>query len=249
MPPLSKFGTERFPLHCSQIPELMACPWKSVMKFIDADPRTSSGAADTGSAMHKAASHWHKHGKEVDAALAAMRKARAEFPMADLLEAERLFRVYAADSRNSEANVVACEYHLSGEVGSVFFEGTTDQIRETEEWEIWDIKTSKKGGAVIRDDHTYQLCAYAVLASRKFGRPVKPGGVIMPRGYPNEDRVFYPYFITSAQAERMVLHVVERVKDVRAGRVPPIPGDHCGFCIGTKACLLKHDSYTERHLL
>jgi hypothetical protein len=199
--------------------------------------------------MHKAASHYHKHGKEVDVALATMRKARVEYPMADLMEAEKLFRLYAADSRNQEANIVACEYHLSGEVEGVFLEGTTDQIREVEDWEIWDIKTSKKSGAVIRDEHTYQLCAYAVLASRVFKRPVKPGGVIMPRGYPNEDRVFYPYCITAAQAERMVLHVVQRVREVRVGFVTPIPGEHCGYCIGTKACLLKHDTYTERKLI
>ena len=212
------------------------------MKFLEALPRSSNSAADTGTAMHLAASHWHKHGKEEEAALAAMRQARDQFPMADLSEAERIFRAYAQDQTNQDAQIVACEALLQGEIGGVVFEGTVDQIRETSEgWEIWDIKTSKFPGHRIRDEHTYQLCAYAVLASKRFARPVKPGGIIMARGYPNPDKVFYRYSVTVEQAELMMRQVVTRVLDVRKGNVPPIPGDHCGYCVGVRTCLARHE--------
>jgi hypothetical protein len=245
---LHLFATARFPLHCSQIPELMACPFKAVMKFIEANPRESNSAADTGSAMHKAASAWHTNGKEVKKALAAMRAARADYPMADLLDAERLFLAYSQDPQNQTAEVVACEHHITGEINGCSFDGTLDQIRAiAESWKVWDIKTSKLPGPRIRDETTYQVCAYAALASLKFKRPVSPGGVIMVRGYDTKgvDKVFYPYDITGAQAHGMMTHVVNRIHEVRAGSVAPIPGDHCGYCIGTRACLAKLDRYTE----
>jgi PD-(D/E)XK nuclease superfamily len=251
MSPLNKlhlFATEQYPLHISQIPELMQCDFKSVMKFVEANVRESNCAADTGSAMHKATATWHKNGKEAQAALATMRKLREEYPMADLPEAERLFRLYIADQRNQDAKVVACEHYLTGKIEGCHFAGTTDQIRDfLDDWAIWDVKTSKMPGPKIRDEHTYQICGYAVLATKKFKRPVRPGGIIMARGYDSKgdyDKVMYPYDITVEQAEKRMLSVCRKIEDVRSGRITPTPGDHCGYCIGVRACLQKLDRLT-----
>jgi PD-(D/E)XK nuclease superfamily len=241
----SLFATERYPLHCSQIPDLMACPWKQVMKFVEQAPRTSGVAADTGSACHRAMSHWHKNGKEDHEAIAAMRAAREEYPMADLIEAERLFQAYTKDPRNIEAKVVASEYHLEGtlrtEEGEAFyFEGTVDQIREEDVWRVWDAKTSKSAGPLIRDEFTYQVVAYAALAQKAFKRVVLPGGIILPRDYDTKpEKVFYPYDITEEGVKALMRCVIHRVQEVRAGRIAPVPGEVCKWCVGTRACLEK----------
>jgi hypothetical protein len=227
----------------------MACAWKTVMQFLDIYSRDGGSAAQTGSAAHKAVHAFHIR-KEVDAAISAMKKCRAEFPLADFAEAERLFRLYAEDSRNATAKVVHAEFLLHGEIApGITLEGTCDQIRQGEREEVWDVKTSRFAGSVIRDQHTYQVCAYAVLASQRLKRPIHPGGIIMVRGYEKgQDKVFYPYDLTLDDAKLLMRAVADRVRDVRAaGRIHATPGEHCGYCIGTHACLAKlHTLQHER---
>src|SRR5579859_2434938 len=173
---LRHFATDRYPLHCSQLPSFMLCPCSHVMKFLQVHQRDVGSAAHTGSATHKAVSKWHQNGKEVKKALAAMKDAQAEYPLADFLEAERLFLAYTNDPRNQEAQVVHAEYLFHGEISKgITLEGTCDQIREEDQtWKVWDLKTSRLAGPAIRDQHLYQVCAYAVLASKRFRREVHP---------------------------------------------------------------------------
>lgn len=206
--------------------------------------RDGGAAAQTGSAAHAAIAAWHKNGKEVDKAIATMKKLRDQFPLADFLEAERLFQLYAADERNQKAKVIHAEYLFHGEIAKgIVLEGTCDQIRDDPEkgWSVWDAKTSRLSGPLIRDQHTYQVAAYAVLASKRFRRIVVPGGIIMIRGYESKakDKVWYPYNLTLDAAKKMMEAVADRVRDVRAGRLQAVPGDHCGYCIGTQACMEK----------
>lgn len=246
MPGLTDFATDRYPLRCSRLPEFMACPWKAIMAFLELHYREGGSAAQTGSAAHKAIHAFHINGKEVDEAIAAMKKCRAEFPLADFTEAERLFRLYAADPRNATAKVIKSEFLLHGEIAEgIVLEGTCDQIREDESLSIWDPKTSRFAGPLIRDQHTYQVCAYAVLASQRLKKAVHPGGVIMLREYP-KGKVFYPYDLTLDNAKLLMRAVAERVRDVRAGRIHAVPGEHCSYCIGTKTCLEKlHEHFRD----
>lgn len=238
---LSDFASERRPLRCSRLPQFMSCAWATVMQFLDLHSREGGSAAQTGSAMHLAVSEFHK-GKEVEKAIAAMNKAREQFPLADFAEAARLFRSYANDERNATAKVVHAEQLVQAEVEpGIFLEGTLDQVREVERgWEVWDVKTSKFFGPLIRDQHTYQVAAYAVLASKRFRRPVHPGGIIMARGYDKgAGNVFYPYNLTFDDAKRLMRNVADRVRDVREGRLQLVPGDQCGYCIGVTNCVAK----------
>ena len=239
---LNDFASERLPLRCSRLPEFMTCPWKTIMAFLQVHQRDGGSAADTGSATHKAIHKWHS-GKGVKEALKAMKEAQAEYPLADFLEAERLFRAYTEDEKNQTAQVVASETLLQGEIEEgIFLEGTADQIREENKtWSIWDVKTSRFSGPQIRDQHTYQLAAYAMLASKRYKRPVHMGGIIMVRGYGAKggDKVFYPYDLTLDHALLLMRAVADRVRDVRAGRIAAVPGELCNYCIGVKACLEK----------
>lgn len=239
---LKDFATERYPLRCSRLPMLMACPWKIVMEFLQLHQRDGGSAAQTGSAAHKAIHVYHSKGKEVEKAVTAMKAARQEFPLADFAEAERLFRAYVNDPRNTAAQVVQAEFLLHGEIEKgIVLEGTADQLREEETRQtIWDVKTSRFAGPLIRDQHTYQVAAYAYLAAKRFGAPVHPGGIIMLRGYEKSaDKAYYPYDLTHDDAVLLMQAVADRVREIRAGRIHAIPGDHCGYCIGTRACMTK----------
>jgi len=244
---LADFASEHCPLHCSRLPEFMGCEWKSLMQHLDLFSREGGPAAQTGTAMHKAVSDWHKHGKEEEA-IASMKSLRDQLPLADFREASQLFRWYAAAKENQKAKVVHCECLLQGTIApDVYLEGTCDQIREVEGvWKIFDIKTSKLSGAFVRDWHTYQLAAYAYLASKCFHRLVLPGAVIMARALEkNPDRAFFAYQLTKADVAALMSIAAARVKAVRRGQIIIAPGDHCGYCIGTTLCVERFTSYRK----
>jgi len=211
------------------------------MQFLDILHRGGASAADTGSAMHYAVNRFHAHADVVQA-IQEMKEHRETFPMADFPEAEKLTKLYAEDPRNATACVIHAEALLKGAYKGVWFQGTVDQIREETDgsWRVYDLKTSRIGGATIRDQHTYQLCSYAWLASKQFKREVLPGAVILARDYERRSGVvFYTYDLAKPDVQYAMDAVVRRVGDVRKGRVDPVPGDLCKWCIGVNTCFSK----------
>lgn len=238
---LSDFASDKHPLHCSRIPEFMTCPWKTLMSFLQINTRDGGSAAQTGTALHKAVSEWHNT-KEVKEALQAMKALGDVLPLADFADAERLFQKYIADPRNQEAQVVHSEILLQGSIDrGIVLEGTADQIREEEgTWKVIDLKTSRLAGAFVRNFHTYQLAAYAYLASKRFKRPVLPGSIIMVRAYEKQGQeAYFPYDLTTEDVNALMEMVATRVRDVRVGDLVATPGDTCNYCIGVTSCLSK----------
>ena len=243
---LKDFATLRYPLRASCIPALFQCPWKVIMEFLQLYQRDGGMAAQTGTATHKAIQHWHKQGKEVSEAVETMRATGFEYPAADLLEAERLFRAYTKDPRNQDTRVVETECLVTGSYKGVYLEGHIDQIREKEgkTWEIMDVKTSRLPGLRIRNEHLYQLAVYAWLASKVFKREVLPGAVIMVRDYDSpRNPVFYPYNLSFTDVERLMDMVVTRIQEVRDGKIVLTSGDHCQYCVGVNECVKKLKDY------
>ena len=207
-------------------------------------------AADTGTAVHKAIAAWHG-GKD---GLEEMRSHFAEYPLADLDEAEKQFQAYCQDPRNMLADIVLCEQPVTCEAETVYFTGTVDQVRRVgDRLKVWDVKTSKKGGVQILDEHTYQLAGYAVAAGEFLGQPVDVGGIIRTRTYrkrgvdpsTSPTEVFYESAITAKQARRLLVDAARVALEIRARKLHIGPGEHCSYCPaqGIGACLPQLEAF------
>lgn len=213
-------------------------------------------AADTGSAVHAAAHAFHlTEDKSVDLALAAMRQlAPGKFPLADLGEAARMFRAYAADPRNRDARMILAERqmelrlpaHPSDPTGQeVVIFGTMDQVREGPggEPELHDIKTGKSyDGPHMGPEHCFQLAAYQKGASEILGRPVREAYVIRVQDYMKPRSVgpvFWPVPWRWSDVDDILDLVRQEVARVRMGLVMARPGKHCDWCPagGISSCL------------
>lgn len=239
---LTEFGTDAYPLHPSGMRKIIECPWRSVMSFLDAGDGDDAGAAaDTGSAMHRAADAWHK-GNEVAASLGIMQANTHEYPLADLTDAAALFLAYAADERNRECEYVLSEAHTFINIAPspddptgapIVVEMTIDHVRRKDgRLRVWDIKTSKKDALEVRDKTTFQVAAYCIGASVLLGQQVDPGGIIMPRRYKPDGTgpVFWPFFWKFEDIEHILLPVRQRVAEIRRGLVWHVPNSDCMWC-------------------
>lgn len=255
---LISFGTAEYPLRCSALPLLIRCPLRAVLLHMRYATDSSGKAADTGSAAHKAVAVWHTNGRKYAAAVKAMKEALADYPLADLHEAELHFRPYTEDPRNQTAEVVAVEQKVSftldpaendptGEL--IHCTGTLDQLRsEGGRVFLWDVKTGMSEGWEMSHDHALQVAAYAV------GAGVEPGGVIRTRGYRKRGvkaaeappGVFWPALFDRAGADVLLGGVRAVVARVRAGGGWAGPGDWCGYCPagGLELCVPKLKSLT-----
>lgn len=219
---------------------------------------SSGKAADTGSAMHAAAFEWHRT-REREAALDYMRDRLPDFPLADTFEAERLFRAYADDPRNQEAEIILAEargqvaiapaaYDPTGE--PILVSGHPDQVRrEDGVLRLWDIKTGQRlDGLQMVHEHAIQLAAYCLIAEDILGETVHPGGIIRIRGYffrgkGREDvsppRVFWHLPWGREDIDLILNPVRDAVARVRRGELYPSGGPHCSFCParGQEVCI------------
>jgi len=208
---------------------------------------SGSPAADTGSAVHKAAAAFHQQ-KDFAAAMRVMRDSLPEYPLADLGTAEQQFRYYHGDPRNSEANVILCEQKVrltlappEGDTTPITITGQTDQVREARGvLTVWDIKT----GGVMEGDEMLsyaaaQLAAYQVGASVLLGRKVAGAGIIRTKDYLKQDKnkdpkpgpVFWHAPWTYEDAVVLLDEVRRIVGEIRRGhcRVSP-SAENCRYC-------------------
>lgn len=244
MKDLKLFGTAAFPVHPSAMRVLVACPWRMAMLFLSADEGESGPAADTGSAVHKAAHALHT-GKGVAEALGVMQAEKHQYPLADLQDAASLFLCYSGDPRNRDAKVVLCEEKIkftiraaegdpTGEAIEV--EGTVDQVRLDDygRYTCDDIKTSKRDPSEVRNESTFQMAAYCIGASLKLGAPVHPGRLIFPRRYDARDlansKVFYHFNFKFEDIEQILLPVRLKVAQIRRGELYHVPNSDCKWC-------------------
>lgn len=196
-------------------------------------------AADTGSAMHKAAAEFHRGKGEADA-IAAMSEGIGDYPLADLADAAKLFLHYVNDPRNRTAKVILVEHPIAFSIApapedktgaQIEVIGRVDQVRQHEDGRkrVWDIKTSKKDPNEILNSTFYQMAAYCVGAATHLGERVDPGGIIMPRRYPNNAHFSYPW--TFDDLEQIMLAVRHAVASVRNGHVWHVPNKDCNWCV------------------
>jgi hypothetical protein len=208
------FGSAARPLRPSALTWLVACPVKSLL---DIDEIDSSGpAAQTGSLVHAGIEAFHLEtddAQKVAAAVAAMQRAAAEFPLADPAEARRYIEPYVCDPRNAGAAFAAVPADVKRRDGStlragspalevpvklelpphhsdptgepIVMRGQIDQIRAEHGGAIvCDYKSgTKQSGWEMLHSYAYQQAAY-VLAARASGFPdAKPGYIIRGYGY------------------------------------------------------------------
>lgn len=96
---LKRFATEDWPLHPSGLGAMVQCPWRVVMEYLFGSTDEGGPAANTGSAMHRAAQAFHE-GRPLAECLEVMQAEVHKYPRADLQDAAGLFLNYAADPRN-----------------------------------------------------------------------------------------------------------------------------------------------------
>lgn len=224
---------------------------------------SSGPAADTGTAVHAAVEYWHTHREVAEPIVASMKEVAAKcrdlFPLADLDDAERQFRAYCADPRNQTAIIVKTEQKVSFTIPAhetdetkqeIVITGTLDQIRkEGGVYSVHDIKTSKRPGWDLLNDHAMQIAAYSIGATQLMGCDVQPGSLIRTRGYlvrgvdpaKKPPGVFF-YFPWTLRDAPLILDAIRiTVANIRNGYVVVGPGQECNWCPagGLQSCLPK----------
>lgn len=244
---LAEIGTVSHPLHCSALANLLRCPWRIALIYLNEPEDVSGPAANTGSATHAAIAAWH-HGKGADGAVEEMCERISEYPLADLADAARLFLAYTQDPRNYPEATVLCEQKVafslapdpSDPTGApICIVGRLDQVREVDGvLRMYDIKTSTREGIVLLAEHMFQAAAYCVGASMYLQRRVEPGALICPRKYFRRGvdprtaptGVFWHFAWTYDDIDIMLGGIRRAVAAVRSGNVHFNPGDYCQWC-------------------
>lgn len=242
-------GTEEFPLRASSLQMLVRCPLRALLMLAQMAEDQSGPAADTGSTVHGGVASWHKT-QDAEEALRVMRSlAMAEHPLADIEDAESQFLAYALDPRNKNAKLALVEQKVSFDLAPATWDstgkpiriiGTLDQGRIGLDGvvEVWDVKTSKKGGAQLLNEHAIQVAAYVIGMELHLKRPCRPGGIIRTRTYQKRgvdprsspDEVFWELAWKRSHCDRLMDGVRNAVAMVRRGEVFPGPGEWCTWC-------------------
>ena len=236
------------PERCSKLPTVARCPGFSALQSAF-DDGTRGSAADTGSAHHRLVDLHHQGTLPVDA-LEIVRSELAQWPKADLEQAEEWAVAYRADPRNGPGSVVQTELVVrcalkpdrDDPTGQpVLLTGHVDQLRRGPDGGlyVWDVKTGKGAGPAMVYQYAWQLAAYAVAASQTLGEEVWCGGVIRTRGYktrktyaPGQEPVFFEAGWTLSQCEQILTSATYLIGRLRAGEVLLTPGEHCAWCPG-----------------
>lgn len=215
------------------------------MKFLATPDDDSGQAADTGSAMHRAAQAMHKK-ESIAASLKAMQEDKAKYPLADLNDAAAMFLNYASDPRNSTADFVCVEQAIAFDIAPAKDDptqapikviGTLDQVRRKDgKLFLWDIKTSKKDGPTLLSNHIFQAAAYCIGASILLNAPVHPGGLILPRKYKAgavaTSPAFWHFAWSFDDIEQILEPIRHKVSLIRRGLVTHMPNEGCNWCPG-----------------
>lgn len=242
------FGSESNPLRASGLPSLLRCPWGSILQRLEDG---SGPAADTGSAVHKAAFFWHQDARRDTAeAMKRMTEHLPEYPLADLGAAEEQFRHYARDPRNIEAETILCEREVrltlappEGDTSPVVLIGHPDHVRiDGSGLILCDIKTGGTlEGAEMLDYYAPQLCTYQVAVSRLLGRQVNGVRIIRTKDYLKKDRqkrpkpgiVHWNASWTYSDALHLLDMIRAEVGRVRRGEIRVSPSaEACRYCPG-----------------
>lgn len=241
---ISIFGSAERPLRASSLPKLVGCPLSLVHKVMFDDDKGGK-AADTGSAMHKAAAAWHINGHDIPASLAEMIDKKGEYPLADMTEAARIFQRYCEDIRNIQAKTILVEEKVEiilppspeDKTGKeIVITGTLDQVREYPggDLALVDIKTgeSMDGGEMLMY-YAMQQALYQVGAAKKLSRRVRAAFILRTRDYfkrGGPGPVLYEAPWTDTQAAEMLDGLRLLVASIRNGVVHVSPGLDCFRC-------------------
>jgi hypothetical protein len=193
------------------------------------------------------------------ARILARAEAPAQFPLADLAQAESWARAYCCDPRNLDGSVLAGSCELQVRVAlapspddptgqPVWLAGHVDQLRRGSDGvlRVWDLKSGRDGGVALLYAHAWQLAAYAEAAGATLGETCLVGGVVRLRGYDVRDTLpgDAPAHFTAGWSREdhlaMLAEVVDVVARVRAGVVPLLPGAHCQWCPGGSPAACRH---------
>lgn len=210
------------------------------MKFLASFEDEGGEAGDTGSAVHSACKAMHtKLG--VAESIAAMQRDVHEYPKADLNDAANMFLAYATDVRNTSAEVVLCEERVDFTIApapedptqeAIVVTGTVDQVRRMNgRLELWDVKSSKKAGDILLQQHVYQIAAYCIGASVLLKERVHPGGLILTRMYQRGKNPLWKFAWGFDDIEQILRPIQHYVAMVRSGRVWHNPNDNCCWCV------------------
>jgi hypothetical protein len=246
-PELVVFGSEARPLRPSRVAKFLACPMSVVL--IQHEESEGNGAAQTGSLVHAGADTFHKtkEGDRAAAGLEALEAARVKFPGGDAEKARSVFRAYAADKENREAEVLWSEAPVrlvmpaapgdpTGE--PIVIAGTLDQVRlKDDRLTVWDIKTgSFLTGEESVLEYLTQQAVYTLAARATLDRRIEPGGLIYTPAYEKaRSRVHLPNPLTVDQCEDLLLTLPFLVSMIRRGQpvFRPSPSA-CRFCDAKK---------------
>jgi hypothetical protein len=231
--------------------------------------RESGKAADTGTAIGLMVELWHR-GDDPDRAITRTENAatggfadRHPFSLADLGEATRAFRRYAADPRNDRGMVLvdSLEREVSLELpphpfdptgAPVCISGHLDQVRIGAHGmlEVWDVKHSRFNGDDLLKKYFWQQAAYTIATGASYGRPVKWGGLICTKGYlvrgaqtraPDAFRVHFRASMTVADCKAALDAIRFTVAMIRRGAIAPTPGVFCNYCPAKTFAACRHE--------
>lgn len=249
---------EQNPIRVSGLGKLLQCSF-SVKAMFDKWIEDHAGpTAQTGTVLHAGVEHWHKTGRDIQAAIRAMESSKRENPEADIRLAGRQFEHYIRDPRNINANIVLNEHRITRSIGNddmgrpVFISGKLDQLRLEDNGlrYVYDVKSSSRMIGDLMFEYSVSQLMYSWLAEQETGEPVHGGYLILTQGYlkktalPPEHRpsgVFVQMPLTRAHYSAIITLIVKEVSRLRRGDAHVNPGSHCHYCgfSGPQNCLLE----------
>lgn len=256
-----EIATKKFPLRASALPKLNDCPASVFMSAefwqLNFDDDEGGGAAaQTGNLVHSGAAVYHTMtdadiAARLEAGMAALEAAREKFPLGEVGRAKKIFKAYAEDKENAEAEVVKVEQKVWAELPPAPFDptgqpvvirGTLDQIRIVGGVpKVFDIKTGRRYyGQVALDHYMTQQAAYTLAAQQTWGKEfqeagypeIEPGALLCTDGYFRpQGRLTWHHKWDTSDIPLILQNVVTQVAAARMQMVNFTPRlDNCNWC-------------------
>lgn len=241
------FATEERPLRPSRMGVFAACPMSAFLR--DAGEEGGGEAAQTGNLVHTAAAVFHRTvgspQQREEAGLEALQQDRVRFPLGLADKAASIFRSYAADPKNVDAEVPWVEQSVTLRLPAhpldptgrdVVSKGTLDQVRRDRrdgKLKVYDIKTgSALDPRMTVAKYLIQQATYVLAARQTLDPEIQPGDIIWTPGYAKgpRARVFLPQGLTVELCELLLYDVTRQIAEIRSGTPIFRPGDACKFC-------------------
>lgn len=246
-PDFRDYATDRRPLRPSALGQLLKCPMSGFLVW-QAGDELGNTAAQTGNLVHSAAAEFHRTVGDLDvrtgAGLAALQRAREEFPGGDPEKAVAIYTAYSRDPKNQTAVCLFVEEPVTLRLAPapddptgepIVIRGTLDQVRLEADGRkrVYDIKTgSAKDYNETLDEYILQQAAYTLAARQQLDPDVLPGEIIYTPGYERpRGRRFLPLSIGIPECYLLMQGIVSQVALIRRG-VPiftPSAGS-CKYC-------------------